>query len=73
MDGLKLENLSYNVDQITTIMDVFRGYGPDLLNNIRKVFKGIEDVKSNITIMQKTIIASAANLSRTFKIYSSNV
>ena len=73
IQGLKLENPNYNVDQITTIMDVFGGYGPDLLDNIGKVFKRKEDVKSIITNMQKSVIASAANLSRTFKIRSSNV
>ena len=30
MDGLKLENPNYNIDQITTIMDKFGGYGPDI-------------------------------------------
>ena len=72
MQSLKLEYPTYKVDQITTIMDVFGGYGPDLSDNISKVFKRKADVKAIITNMQKSIIASAANLSRTFKIRSGN-
>ena len=71
--SLKLDYPNYNIDQITTIMDVFGGYGPDLVENISKIFKRKEDVKSIITNMQKSVIASAATLSRTFKIRSSNV
>jgi len=73
MQGLKLEYPNYDIDQITTIMDVFGGYGPDLSNNIGKVMKNKSDIQSVIRSMQKSVIASAANLSRTFKIRSSNV
>ena len=73
MQSLKLENPSYNVEQVTTIMDVFGGYGQDLNNNIGKLFRRKDDVKTIIMNMQKSIIASAANLSRTFKIRKGNI
>ena len=68
--NLKFENPEYDVDQITIVMDVFGGYGKDLVDNIRKVIKDSKTVKSIITNMQKSVISSAANLSRTFKIRS---
>ena len=68
--NLKIENPNFNVDQITIVMDVFGGYGKDLIENIGKIFKCKEDVNSVIKNMQKSIIASAANLSRTFKLRS---
>ena len=66
--SLKFENPDYHVDQITLVMDVFGGYGRDLVDNIRKVVTDSNTVQSIITNMQKSVIASVANLSRTFKI-----
>ena len=68
LENLKFENPDYEVDQITLIMDIFGGYGQDLVDNIRKVVKDKNMVSSIITKMQKSIVSSAANLSRTFKI-----
>ena len=68
--NLKFENQDYSVDQITIVMDVFGGFGNDLVENISKIFKRKEDVSKIIKNMQKSVIASAANLSRTFKIRS---
>ena len=68
--SLKFENPDYQVDQITLVMDVFGGYGRDLIANIRKVVTDSSTVQSIITNMQKSVIASVANVSRTFKIRS---
>ena len=68
LQNLKFEYPNYEVDQITIVMDVFGGYGKDLTKNLKKIIKQKETVQSIITNMQKTIISSAANLSRTFKI-----
>ena len=68
LEGLKFENPSYDVEQITLVMDVYGGYGQDLIDNIRKVVKEKGMLTSIITNMQKSVISSAANLSRTFKI-----
>ena len=66
--NLKFEYRDYDVDQITLVMDVFGGYGQDLPDNISKVISNKETVASIITSMQKSIVSSSANLSRTFKI-----
>ena len=66
--NLRFENPGYDVDQITLVMDVFGGFGKDLLKNIKKVITVEQDVKSIVNNMQKSVISSCANLSRTFKI-----
>ena len=68
--NLKLEYPNYDVDQITLVMDVYGGYGQDLVDNISKVVRNRSTVTTIIKNMQKSIISSAANLSRTFKIRS---
>ena len=68
LQNLKFEYPDYEVDQITIVMDVFGGYGTDLSKNLGKIIKERETVQSIITNMQKSVISSAANLSRTFKI-----
>ena len=73
LNSLRLEYPNYKVDQITVVMDVFGGYGQDLADNISKVIKCKSNIRSIITNMQKSVISSAANLSRTFKIWSSNI
>ena len=66
--SLKFDHPEYQVDQITLVMDVFGGYGKDLADNIRKVVKDSNAVRSIITNMQKSVIGSVANISRYFKI-----
>ena len=73
LHALKLEYPNHIIDQITIVMDVFGGYGQDLVENIRKVFKDKDDIRSIIKNMQKSIISSNSNLSRTFKIRSSHL
>ena len=70
LQTLQFENPNHIVDQITIVMDVFGGYEQDLADNIGKVFTKKEDVRSIIRNMQKSIVSSSANLSRTFKIRS---
>ena len=70
LQSLSFENPDFSVDQITLVMDVFGGFGTDLVENIKKIFKNKEDVDRIIKNMQKSVIASATNLSRTFKIRS---
>ena len=67
-ENLKFEHRNFDVDQITLVMDVFGGYGEDLANNIGKIIKEKETVSSIIKNMHKSVISSAANLSRAFKI-----
>ena len=66
--NLRFENPGYTVDQITLVMDCFGGYGKDLGENISKVIPSKRDVEAIIKNMQKSVISSCANLSRTFKI-----
>ena len=68
LENLKFEHPDYEVDQITTVMDVFGGYGKNSKENVSKVVREKSSVASIINNMQKSIISSAANLSRTFKI-----
>ena len=70
LQALKFEYPNHMVDQITIVMDVFGGHGQDLEDNIGKVFKDKKDVRTIIKNMQKSVISSIANLSRTFKIRS---
>ncbi len=66
--SLKFDHPEYQIDQITLVMDVFGGYGNDLVDNVRKVIKDKKQVQSIITNMQKSVIGSVANISRFFKI-----
>ena len=66
--NLKFENPGFIVDQITLVIDVFGGYDNDLISNINKIIKDKETVTFIIKNMQKSVISSLANLSRTFKI-----
>ena len=70
LTALQLEHPQHKVDQITIVMDVFGGYGQDLVENIGKVLRKKEDIRSVIKNMQKSVVSSSANLSRTFKIRS---
>ena len=71
LQALQFEHPQHKVDQITIVMDVFGGYGQDLIENIGKVFAKKQDILTIIRNMQKSVISSSANLSRTFKIRSS--
>ena len=68
--NLRYENSEFTVGQITLVIDVFGGYGKDLRDNIGKVIKSKQEVETIIKNMQKSIIASCANTSRTFKLRS---
>ena len=68
LDSIKFENPEFIVDQITLVIDVFGGYGSDLIENISKIINDKETVATIIKNMQKSIISSLVNLSRTFKI-----
>ena len=70
LQNLKLEYPSHEVGQITLVMDVFGGYGQDLIDNIGKVINNKSTITAIIKNMQKSVVTSAANLSRTFKIRS---
>ena len=64
---LKMENMNYDIDQITLVMDVFGGYSRNLRENIMKIFKVKSEVDQIIRSMQKSIISSEAHLTRVFK------
>jgi len=68
--SLQLEYPDFVIDQITLVMDVFAGYDKTLVDNIRKVIPSKKETDSIIYNMQKSVISSCANLSRTFKIRS---
>ena len=68
LSNIKLENPGYTVDQVTLVMDVFGGYGPDLRENIGKILKCRSTQDDVIKNMQKCVISSLCNISRVFKI-----
>ena len=68
ISSLKFENPGFEVDQVTLVMDVFGGYDKELLTNIGKVIEEKGTVATIVKNMQKSVISSVANLSRTFKI-----
>ena len=70
LQNLQFENREFTIDQITLVMDVFGGYDKNLVDNIKKVFKTKKEVDFVLYNMQKSVISSCANLSRTFKIRS---
>ena len=47
LQNLKFEYPDYEVDQITTVMDVFGGYGKDLTKNLKKNYKTKRDSPVN--------------------------
>ena len=49
-------------------MDVFGGYDRNLLDNVNKIFKTKKEIDYVIYNMQRSVISSCANLSRTFKV-----
>ena len=65
---LKFENPEYEVDQITTVMDSFGGFDKSLKENIEKIITDKHVTRTIVTNMQKSVISSAANLSRRCKI-----
>ena len=65
---LKFENPGYRVDQITLVIDSLGGYDNNLIQNIAKVIEDKNLVQRVITNMQKSVISSAAHLSRRCKI-----
>ena len=71
--NLKLDFPSYEIDQITLVIDVFGGHSKNLQDNIGKIIKDKKDIRSVIRNMQKTIIKSEANLVRVFKLKTMNV
>ena len=68
ISNIKLENPGYTVDQVTLVMDVFGGHGPDLRENIGKILKCRSTQDDVIKNMQKCVISSLCNISRIFKI-----
>lgn len=66
--SLKLEYPDYNIGQITLAIDVFGGYSKNLIENLSILISDKGTVNSIIKEMQKVVISSIANLSRTFKI-----
>ena len=66
--NLKLEHPGYEVDQITLVLDCLGGYSKHLLDNITKIFDDRTEVRNIVRDMQKSVISSAAHLSRVFKL-----
>ena len=65
---LKFENPAHNVDQITLVMDSFGGFDKTLKINIEKIIADTDISRKIVRNMQKSVISSAANLSRRCKI-----
>ena len=65
---LKFDNPGYEVDRVTLVMDSLGGYDVNLKLNIAKVILDKTVIQRIITNMQKSVISSAAHLSRRCKI-----
>ena len=65
---LKLENPGNKVGQITSVMDVFGGYGADQRRNKNKVIMGRTNQENVIKNMQKSVLSSVSNISRRIKV-----
>ena len=66
--NLKFEHPEHDVDQITLVMDSFGGYDKSLSENMKKVIVDKHVLRSIVTNMQKSVVSSAAHLSRRCKI-----
>ena len=62
LQSLQFENPEYKVEQITLVIDVFRGYGKDLAENVGKFFKLKKEIDSVIHNMQKSVISELCEL-----------
>ena len=68
--SLQFENPGFTIDQITLVIDVFGGHDKNLNDNIGKIMNTKKEIDSVVRNMQKSVVSSCANLSRTFKIRS---
>ena len=64
---IRLEYPTFEIDQITLVMDVFGGYSKNLPESIEKVLNK-EEAKQVIVNQQKSIISSEAHLCCVFKV-----
>ena len=64
---IRLEYPTFEIDQVTLVMDVFGGYSKNLPESIEKVLNK-EEAKQVIVNQQKSIISSEAHLCRVFKV-----
>ena len=64
----KLDYPSYEVNQLTFIIDVLGGHSKHLRENISKIVKDKARIKCIIYHMQKSVLSSAAHITRKFKL-----
>ena len=68
LNELKLDHPNYEVNQLTFIIDVLGGHSKHLRVNISKIVKDKARIKRIIYNMQKSVLSSAAHITRKFKL-----
>ena len=68
VNKLKLDCPNYEVNQLTFMIDVLGGHSKHLRENISKIVKDKVRIKSIVYNMQKSVLSSAAHITRKFKL-----
>ena len=68
LNKLKLDYRNYEVNQLTFITDVLGGHSKHLHEKISKIVKDKARIKCIIYNMQKSVLSSAAHITRKFKL-----
>ena len=68
LNKLKLDYPNSEVNQLTFIIDVLGGHSKHLRENISKIVKDKARIKCIIYNMQKSVLSSAAHITRKFKL-----
>ena len=68
LNKLKLDYPNYEVNQLTFIIDVLGGHSKHPRENISKIVRDKARIKCIIYNMQKSVLSSAAHITRKFKL-----
>ena len=68
LNKLKLDYPNYEVNQLTFMINVLGGHSKHLLENISKIVKDEARIMCIIYNMQKSVLSSAAHITRKFKL-----
>ena len=70
INNIRREEIGYEVEHLTLIMDSLGGYSRNLIENISKIIKDRRKVNSIIAKMQKASLSESVHMARRFKLSS---
>ena len=68
LNKLKLDYPNYEINQLTFIIDLLGEHSENLSENISKIVKDKARIRSIVHDMQKSVLSSAAHITRKFKL-----